>query len=871
MATTVTDLVQQLSSGPLLNAERRQELARLQASFGDVRDLARELVQRGWLTPYQVNQLVQGRGHDLVLGPYVLLERLGEGGMGTVFKAQHTFLNRPVAVKLISQAQLGSGGAAERFLMEMQLVAHLDHPHIVRAFDAGQHGDRYFLVMELIEGQTLARLVQQRGPLRTTWACACIRQAALGLQHASANGLVHRDIKPSNLMLSTPRDGAPVVKLLDLGLARPQRSESARDLTRTGTLMGTVDYLPPEQALDPRAVDVRADIYSLGCTFFFLLTGRAPFQGVTDAQILLQHQQQEPPAIEAQRPDVPAPVAAVLRRMLAKRAEQRFATAVEVAAALAPFASWDDWDSAPAASGSAAAGLGAGPSLIGGGLASPERGWTLAVGQTLARPQTPTTTTPGTAPVSTSDASYGIPLSTLTPPAPAPSLVAGRAEAPEKGWTLLTEPAPASGSLPGLQSSTAAPARAPGRFNRSTLVLVAGAAAALLLLVGFFLVRGLFQDPTPPVDPSGRLARKDDTKDRTPEKKQPQEKKELDKKEANKKEPDKIGPNPKEPAVFPLRQVVIKPGQRMTIPRPSDAVPPAFPLYPTGYIALPDRERHTFTVWDLTTMKPVHRFEATSQMEQPLMLSLDGRWLAGRVGDGVRVCSADGRVRTLELPKGRTHWLWLAGQDRLVILRENDSAPGRAVVVWDLKALKQTASLPLPDGVDTKYATVTPDGRTLIVPQGQQLLVQELRDGVDATVRLLPSAATALALPCLGLAFSPDGRELAMLYNDPLKGPRLVLWNWKKKTEAVLFRYPGGSYTQEFFYAGPPLDWLPDQTGLLVYGQALFDCRTGKARGKFALDLLHNRQIARTLNGQYALLCDRNEVRIVSLPAAKDE
>src|SRR5262249_22211016 len=151
---------------------------------------------------------------------------------------------------------------------------------------------------------------------------------------------------------------------------------------------------------------------------------------------------------------------------------------------------------------------------------------------------------------------------------------------------------------------------------------------------------------------------------------------------------------------------------------------PAFPPYPSGYLALPDRERNTFTVWDLTTMKAVHRFEATSGMEPPLAISLDGRWLAGRVGNTVRLCHAEGRVRTLELPGGRPQWLAFAGLDRLVILRENDPGPGRGIVVWDLKVQKQTASLPLPEGCDTKNLAVTPDGRVLVVPQGRQLLVQ---------------------------------------------------------------------------------------------------------------------------------------------------
>jgi eukaryotic-like serine/threonine-protein kinase len=242
---STADLVRELSQGPLLTAPRRQELSSLQAAFANPRALAGELVKRGWLTPYQVNQLFQGRARELVLGPYVLLERLGEGGMGAVFKAHHTFLDRPVALKLITQAHLSNPALAERFLMEMRLVAQLDHPHIIRALDAGRDGDRYYLAMELIEGATLDQLVRLRGPLPLAWACACVREAALGLQHASERGLVHRDIKPANLMLATPKGSPPAVKVLDLGLARLQGNESSRGLTRAGTFMGTVDYLAP--------------------------------------------------------------------------------------------------------------------------------------------------------------------------------------------------------------------------------------------------------------------------------------------------------------------------------------------------------------------------------------------------------------------------------------------------------------------------------------------------------------------------------------------------------------------------------------------------------------------------------------------------
>ncbi|MCC6421524.1 MAG: serine/threonine protein kinase, partial [Gemmataceae bacterium] len=333
---SVDDLVRLLLDGGLLEPEQRAALDGLQAAFPDPRALARELVQRGWLTPYQVNRLMQGRVEEMLLGPYVLLEGVGEGGMGQVFKARHRVMNRVVALKLIRKEQLDSGAAVQRFRREIQAAGQLAHPNIVMAHDAGQVGERHFLVMEYVAGVDLGRLVRQQGPLAVPQACAAARQAALGLQHAHERGLVHRDVKPSNLLLAS--DG--VVKLLDLGLARPFAvpGPSGAELTQSGVVMGTPDYLAPEQALDPRAVDIRADIYSLGCTLYFLLTGRPPFPTEGSlTQKLLWHQHADPDAVEAARPDVPPALSAVLRRMMARRPADRYQTPGEAAAALVPF------------------------------------------------------------------------------------------------------------------------------------------------------------------------------------------------------------------------------------------------------------------------------------------------------------------------------------------------------------------------------------------------------------------------------------------------------------------------------------------------------------------------------------------------------
>jgi hypothetical protein len=270
------------------------------------------------------------------IGPYRLLNKLGEGGMGVVFRATHMLLGKVVALKVLPAERLGDAKAVARFVREMKAVGCLRHPNIVQGTDAGEVGGRHFLVMELVEGLNLAELLNRRGPLPTAEACEVIRQAACGLQHAHEHGLVHRDLKPSNLML-TP---AGEVKVLDLGLARLSAELAAEELTGTGQLLGTVGYMAPEQAFARYAVSIRADIYSLGCTLYKLLTGRTPYQGPaydTPLKVLLAHANEPVPPIRAIRPEVEQGLAAVLDRALAKEPANRFATPAELAEGLRPF------------------------------------------------------------------------------------------------------------------------------------------------------------------------------------------------------------------------------------------------------------------------------------------------------------------------------------------------------------------------------------------------------------------------------------------------------------------------------------------------------------------------------------------------------
>lgn len=322
----------------------------LAARFPNPKSLAGELIQRGWLTPFQVNQIFQGRAGDLLLESYVLLERLGEGGMGQVFKARNWKLDRLVALKLIRKERLNNAEVVRRFQREVRAAAQLNHPNVVHAYDCGESGDRHFYVMEYVDGIDLAQLVRRDGPLAVEQACDCIRQAALGLQHAFERGLVHRDIKPHNLLLTgASGDGAStggVVKILDMGLARlsqpADESESTSTVTETGIVMGTLDYMAPEQALDAHSADIRADLYSLGCTFYFLLTGQVPFPGGSSTAKLLRHQTEQPTPVEQLRTDTPSAVAAIVSKLMAKRAEDRYQTPAEAAAVLSQLESLDE-------------------------------------------------------------------------------------------------------------------------------------------------------------------------------------------------------------------------------------------------------------------------------------------------------------------------------------------------------------------------------------------------------------------------------------------------------------------------------------------------------------------------------------------------
>jgi eukaryotic-like serine/threonine-protein kinase len=283
------------------------------------------LVSAQVLTAYQASAIKQGKARGLVVGRYLILEKLGAGGMGVVFKARHNLTNRIVALKILRPSFAGRHELVTRFRREMQAAARLNHPNMVGVLDAGEDRGVYFFAMEYVEGRDLDGVVRDRGALPVEPAIDCVIQAARGLQAAHSRGIVHRDIKPGNLML----EGSGTVRVLDLGLARLVLETSVSGqttdhrLTRSGAFVGTVDFMAPEQADDSHNVDHRADIYSLGCSLYFLLTGRTPFQGATMLARVMAHQESPPPSLRAARPDVSESLNAAYLAMLAKRPDAR--------------------------------------------------------------------------------------------------------------------------------------------------------------------------------------------------------------------------------------------------------------------------------------------------------------------------------------------------------------------------------------------------------------------------------------------------------------------------------------------------------------------------------------------------------------------
>ncbi len=330
MPLALQKFVKLLSDSGIISPGKLENFVPPKARPKDAQELARQLVQSKQLTKFQAQEIYQGRAKSLILGNYTILDKIGAGGMGQVFKAEHRRMRRVVAIKMLPKAVTQDAGAVARFQREVEAAAKLRHTNIVATDDADEANGVHFLVMECIEGSDLSALVKRNGPVSVAKSVNYVLQAARGLEFAHKKGVIHRDIKPANLLL----DADGTVKILDMGLARIEAGGDAAtraELTGTGAVMGTVDYMAPEQALSTKHAEARSDIYSLGCTLYYLVAGKPTYDGDSLMAKLLAHREKPIPSLGS---DVPEQVQAVFEKMVAKNADDRYQTMSEVVADL---------------------------------------------------------------------------------------------------------------------------------------------------------------------------------------------------------------------------------------------------------------------------------------------------------------------------------------------------------------------------------------------------------------------------------------------------------------------------------------------------------------------------------------------------------
>jgi serine/threonine-protein kinase len=379
-----------LGQSGLLPPDQVEEL-KGQYAARDSTAVSDQLVRQKVLTPYQARRLAEGQHEGLVLGPYHILEELGRGGFGLVYKARHAVMVRVVALKVIAPEWFQDANVLELFEREVA-TTRLDHPNIARAYDANIIDGTLYLAMEFVDGPSLEKRVKDEGPLPIPLACAVMHQTALTLEYAHQQGMVHGDVKPANLLLpcatgrptAVPGQLPVLVKVVDFGLARlrpPEGSEQSYTLRQNRGGIGTPGFMSPEQWRNVHEVDIRSDLYSLGCTFYFGLTGRMPFCGATVGETCALHLNQDPTPVTQWRPDAPPAVVGIVRRLMAKKPEARFQTPTELAHALTE-AMMVAWQGVSRPSGLARV-------LVASEMAAPKSAATSLLAEPASSPETP--------------------------------------------------------------------------------------------------------------------------------------------------------------------------------------------------------------------------------------------------------------------------------------------------------------------------------------------------------------------------------------------------------------------------------------------------------------------------------------------------
>lgn len=336
LPTTVEQLLGLVRKSGLVSEQRIQEYVDKLESDGTLpsepRDMAERMIKDGLITNFQAEQYLLGKWRGFTLGKYKLLERVGVGGMGQVFLCEHMFMKRHVAVKVLPPAKADQPAALGRFYREARAAGSISHPNIVRTYDIDQDGNLHFIVMEYVDGPNLLDVVKKFGPLEMGRAVSYIRQVAIGLEYAFRNGIIHRDIKPGNILI----DRRGKAQILDMGLARffNDQTDNLTVKYDDKIVLGTADYVAPEQVACSHSVDTRADVYALGASLYFLLAGHPPFPQGTISQKLLWHRTKDPTPVRQIRSDVPEGLAAIVARMMAKNPKARYQTCGEVAQAL---------------------------------------------------------------------------------------------------------------------------------------------------------------------------------------------------------------------------------------------------------------------------------------------------------------------------------------------------------------------------------------------------------------------------------------------------------------------------------------------------------------------------------------------------------